>query len=299
MPSRSGSRATSPSPSRSTAATARWTTSRSCADRTARACGCRTTTRRSCTSNPATSSARTPISRFASPASTAPCTRARSSSPTSRSYFCNWTDLIVRNAVTEGGVGPFLISDEATIARAADRLAQVEVYDPIPIGSISVDAAEAGEPPRRPCVQRLLRERWLLRGAGLGLRGGAECVDGNAGRDDREGPRQPRRCRRIDPADRHRRRPRRVPARRGCGRVLGDQPGTRDQAARRARRRLRTARAQGRSGNRAGRDPRARRRNRDCERARARGQPVVDPRTRHVEVGDLGGSRGDRCSGSS
>ena len=214
-------------------------------------------------------------------------------------YFCNWTDLIVRNAVTEGGVGPFLISDEPTIARAADRLAQVEVYDPIPIDSISVDAAEQANRRGRPRVRRLLRERRLLRSTGLGLRGGAQRVDGDAGRDDREGSRQSRRCRRIDSADRHRRRPRRVPAGRGCRRVLGHEPRRGDQAARRARRRLRTARAEGRSGNRAGRDPRARRRNRDCERARARCQPVVDLRTRHDRGRRSGRQPGQPCSASS
>jgi putative ABC transport system permease protein len=57
-------------------------------------------------------------------------------------YFCNWTDLIIRNAVSEGGIGPLLISDERTIVRAAD-LAQVSFYDPIPLDSTSVDAAEA------------------------------------------------------------------------------------------------------------------------------------------------------------
>jgi putative ABC transport system permease protein len=57
-------------------------------------------------------------------------------------YFCNWTDLIVRDASSEGGVGPFFISDEATVARAADELAQVEIFDPIPIESTSVAAAE-------------------------------------------------------------------------------------------------------------------------------------------------------------
>ena len=57
-------------------------------------------------------------------------------------YFCNWSDLIVRNASAESGVGPFLISDEATIVKAADELAQVEVFDPIPIETISVQAAE-------------------------------------------------------------------------------------------------------------------------------------------------------------
>lgn len=57
-------------------------------------------------------------------------------------YFCNWTDLIVRNASAESGVGPFLISDEATVTRASDQVAQVEFYDPIPVDSTSVAAAE-------------------------------------------------------------------------------------------------------------------------------------------------------------
>jgi putative ABC transport system permease protein len=56
-------------------------------------------------------------------------------------YFCNWTDLIIRG-LGEVGVGPLLISDEKTLAQAADQFPQVEIYDPIPIESTSVEAAE-------------------------------------------------------------------------------------------------------------------------------------------------------------
>ena len=56
-------------------------------------------------------------------------------------YFCNWGDLIIRRAFTEGGVGPFLISDEATVASAAD-VGSVAVYQPVPLATASVEAVE-------------------------------------------------------------------------------------------------------------------------------------------------------------
>lgn len=62
-------------------------------------------------------------------------------------YFCNWTDLIVRT-LAEHGVGPLLISDEATLARAADPMLGVQLgfYEPLPLGSIPLkDAAAAAD----------------------------------------------------------------------------------------------------------------------------------------------------------
>lgn len=56
-------------------------------------------------------------------------------------YFCEWTDLIIRRIV-EHGTGPFVIVDEATLAGAVDSTAQLSVYDPIPVGSVSLSAAE-------------------------------------------------------------------------------------------------------------------------------------------------------------
>ena len=117
--SRSASRRCRPWRSRCTAVTVRSTTCRSCAGRAARACGCRTTTCRRCTSSRATRCGR-PTGRpirvgghlprhVADPFQSADIPR----------YFCNWGDLIIRRAFIEHGVGPFLISDEATVARAA------------------------------------------------------------------------------------------------------------------------------------------------------------------------------------
>lgn len=56
-------------------------------------------------------------------------------------YFCNWQDLIIRRLV-ENGTGPLVIVDEPTMAAAADDKSQVSVYDPIPYGRTTVDAAE-------------------------------------------------------------------------------------------------------------------------------------------------------------
>ena len=56
-------------------------------------------------------------------------------------YFCEWTDLIIRRLV-EHGTGPLVLVDEATLASAVDETAQVSFYDPLPIGSTSLHAAE-------------------------------------------------------------------------------------------------------------------------------------------------------------
>lgn len=57
-------------------------------------------------------------------------------------YFCTWTDLIIRRVV-EHGTGPLLIADEASLAGAADGPVQVSWFDPLPLASISLPAAEA------------------------------------------------------------------------------------------------------------------------------------------------------------
>jgi putative ABC transport system permease protein len=56
-------------------------------------------------------------------------------------YFCNWQDLIIRRLV-ENGTGPLVLVDESTMAAAADDKSQVSVFDPIPYGSTTVEAAE-------------------------------------------------------------------------------------------------------------------------------------------------------------
>ncbi|MDT4936339.1 MAG: putative transport system permease protein [Pseudonocardiales bacterium] len=56
-------------------------------------------------------------------------------------YFCQWSDLIIRRVV-EYGTGPFVIADEATLAAAVDDTVQISWYDPLPLDSISLSAAE-------------------------------------------------------------------------------------------------------------------------------------------------------------
>ncbi|MCW2495552.1 FtsX-like permease family protein [Jatrophihabitans sp.] len=55
-------------------------------------------------------------------------------------YFCNWSDLIIRR-LGDHGVGPLLLADEATTSSAAD-IAQLSVYDKLPINDLSTSRVE-------------------------------------------------------------------------------------------------------------------------------------------------------------